>query len=60
MRRFGNVVTAQKTFIDLGGAYVLKGVFRQGYKPHARKKIQKDTAAGRTVLYPALVVTQRL
>jgi hypothetical protein len=59
MRRFGNVIQAQRRVITLGGAYVLAGVFHQGYRPHARTRLQKDTAAGRELNYPALVISQR-
>lgn len=49
MRRFGNIIVAQKRFINLAGAYVLK-TNRQG---------KKDRRAGRELTYPALVVTSR-
>lgn len=48
MRRFGNIVTAQKRFISLSGAYTLKRAARR-----------KDRGAGRALVYPALVVSQR-
>lgn len=48
MRRFGNIVTAQKRFIPLSGAYVLR---REGQR--------KDRTSGRQLLYPALVVSLR-
>lgn len=47
MRRFGNIVTAQKRFIPLSGAYILR---REG---------RKDRTSGRQLLYPALVVALR-
>lgn len=48
MRRFGNIVTAQKRFIPLSGAYVLR---RGGQR--------KDRAEGKAISYPALVISQR-
>lgn len=48
MRRFGNVVTAQKRFISLAGAYTLR-----------RGAGRRDRAAGRALSYPALVITMR-
>lgn len=48
MRRFGNIVTAQKRFIPLSGAYVLR-----------RENRRKDRASGKQLLYPALVVSLR-
>lgn len=48
MRRFGNIVTAQKRFISLSGAYVL----RRGGK-------RRDRTRGHELLYPALVVSLR-
>lgn len=59
MRRFGNVITAQRRMISLGGAYTLAGVFRKGVRPHARTGLRKDTARGASLTYPALVVTMR-
>lgn len=53
MRRFGNIVTAQKRFIPLSGAYTLRrGSQRQG-------RMDKDRASGRQLLYPALVLALR-
>lgn len=48
MRRFGNVIVAQKRFIPLAGAYTLK-----------RGARRKDRTTGRALSYPALVVSQR-
>jgi hypothetical protein len=49
MRRFGNVIQAQKRFIPLAGAYTLK----------TSSGRRKDRQAGRELSYPALVVSQR-
>lgn len=48
MRRFGNIVTAQKRFIPLSGAYVLR-----------RENRRKDRTSGKQLLYPALVILMR-
>lgn len=48
MRRFGNIVTAQRRFINLAGAYTLR---QDGGR--------KDRAAGKQLTYPALVLTMR-
>lgn len=48
MRRFGNIVTAQKRFISLSGAYVLR---REGQR--------RDRTSGKQLMYPALVVNLR-
>jgi hypothetical protein len=49
MRRFGNVIQAQKRFIPLAGAYTLK----------TSSGRRKDRQAGRELSYPALVISQR-
>lgn len=48
MRRFGNIVTAQKRFIPLSGAYTLRRASRR-----------KDRGSGKQLLYPALVIRLR-
>lgn len=60
MARFGNLVTAKRTMIPLPGGYVLKGVFRRGYRQFARTKLRKDTAAGSQMTYPALVLSMKV
>lgn len=48
MARFGNLITVQRKFISLGGAYVLK-------TPGRRRKSQ----VGRDLSYPAVVINTR-
>jgi len=48
MRRFGDVIVAQKRFISLAGAYTLR-----------RGNRRKDRTTGKQLLYPALVVAMR-
>lgn len=69
-RRFGNIITAEKRFISLAGAYILAGrrplrlaaqdrrssAFRAGRTHLAARK---DTARGQELRYPALVLRQR-
>lgn len=57
--RFGNIITAKRTLIPLPGGYVLKGVFRRGYRPYARTKLRPDTQAGARMTYPALVMSMK-
>ena len=53
MRRFGNIVAAQKRFIPLQRPYILKrGSQRRG-------RADKDRSGGRELTYPALVVSLR-
>lgn len=59
MAKFGNMVTAKRTMIPLPGGYVLKGRFRRGFRPFARKKLRRDTMAGARMVYPALVLTMK-
>lgn len=51
MRRFGNVITAERRFINLEGGYILKG---QG-----GKRGRRAARAGAEMTYPALVVRMR-
>jgi hypothetical protein len=60
MSRFGNFVTAKRTLIPLPGGYILKGQFRKGYRPYARRKLRPDTRAGAQMTYPALVLTMKV
>jgi len=48
MRRFGDVIVAQKRFISLAGAYTLR-----------RGSRRKDRTTGKQLFYPALVVAMR-
>lgn len=59
MRRFGNMINAKATMINLPNGYILKGVFRKGYRPGARTKLRKDTQAGARMTYPALTLSMR-
>lgn len=59
MGRFGNMVTVKRMMIQLPNGYVLKGHFRRGYRPHARKRLRSDTEAGAQMTYPALVLSMR-
>lgn len=60
MSRFGNLVTCKRTMITLPNGYVLKGVFRRGYRQFARTKLRKDTQAGAQMTYPALVLSMKV
>lgn len=71
LRRFGGIVTANIEFLTLSGGYVLQGgaplkraaqnrrssAFRGG-RTHLRARA--DTAKGRQLTYPALVMTPRV
>lgn len=59
MSRFGNMITVKATMITIPGGYVLKGVFRKGYRPMAREKLRKDTMVGSQMTYPALQLVMR-
>jgi hypothetical protein len=48
LRRFGNVIRAERQFIPLAGAYRLHTSHKSG---------RKDRRAGRDVTYPALVIS---
>lgn len=52
--QFGRAVEVRFKMITIPGGYVLKGRFRRGYKPFARRKIRPDTAAGAIMTYPSL------
>lgn len=59
VRRFGGAegpFDIRFRMIYIPNGYILKGHFTRGHKPNARKKLQKDTAAGQRVTYPALVM----
>lgn len=55
-RRFGAVISVYDTQILLPNGYILKGVFRKGYRPGARTGLRKDTRAGARMTYPALIM----
>lgn len=57
--QFGRVIDVRFRMIMIPGGYTLKGVFRKGYKPFARKKLQRDTQAGERLTYPALVMSMK-
>jgi hypothetical protein len=59
MSRFGNTVEVKATMITLPGSYVLKGMFRRGFRRTARPKLRKDTQAGAQMTYPALSLVMR-
>lgn len=59
MRRYGNIVKAQATMINLPNGYVLKGVFRRGIRKNSRTKLRKDTQAGAEMTYPTLTMEMR-
>ncbi len=59
MRRYGNLIDVKATMITLPGGYILKGRFTRGVRPHARRKLRKDTMAGAQMTYPSLVLTMR-
>lgn len=56
-RQFGRVIRVNFRMILIPNGYILKGMFRRGYKPGARTKLGKDTQAGARMTYPALVMT---
>lgn len=58
-RQFGKAVDIRFRMVTIPGGYRLKGRFRRGYKPFARRKIRPDTAAGAIMTYPALVMNMR-
>lgn len=55
--QFGRMIKVRFRMILIPGGYVLKGQFRRGYKPGARRKLGKDTQAGARMTYPAMVMT---
>ena len=52
--QFGGAISVQFKMILIPNGYTLKGRFRKGYKPGARKKLARDTAAGARMTYPSL------
>lgn len=58
-RQFGKAVDIRFRMVTIPGGYRLKGRFRRGYKPFARRKMRADTAAGAIMTYPALVMNMR-
>lgn len=59
-RRFSNIADIRFTMTTIPDPYILKGVFKRGYKAGARTKIRKDTMAGSMMTYPALSITMRV
>lgn len=57
--QFGRVIDVRFRMVLIPGGYTLKGVFRRGYKPFARKKLKADTQAGARLTYPALVMNMK-
>lgn len=55
--QFSGQIKVQFRMIYLPNGYVLKGIFRRGYKRFARTKLKRDTQAGARMTYPALVMT---
>jgi len=43
----------------LSGGYTLVGQFRRGVGAHARTGLRKDTSAGASMTYPALIIAER-
>lgn len=60
LAKFGNLITAKRTMIPLPNGYVLRGRFRRGYRPYARRKLRADTQAGAQMTYPALVLSMKV
>lgn len=56
MRRFGNVVVAERRLVHLPNPYILKGRFSRGVRTFARTKLKPDVGAGREMTYPAVVI----
>jgi len=56
---FGNIITARRIMIAIPGGYILKGHFRRGVRPHARRKLRPDTQAGAQMTYPALAMSMK-
>lgn len=54
--QFRGMIKVQFQMVMIPNGYVLKGVFKRGYKPGARRKLAKDTQAGAQMTYPALVM----
>ncbi len=45
--------------VEIPNGYVLKGVFRRGFRKHARRDLKKDTRAGARMTYPAIVMSMK-
>jgi hypothetical protein len=63
VRRRYPVLEVEKQMVliprSMGGGYVLRGRFRRGARPNARKKLASDTKRGSVMTYPALQITTR-
>lgn len=57
--QFGRAVDVRFRMILISNGYILKGRFRRGYKPFARRKIQRDTQAGSRMTYPAITMRMK-
>jgi hypothetical protein len=57
--QFGRAVQVNFKMVMLPNGYILKGVFKRGYKPGARRKLGKDTQAGAKMTYPSLQMMMR-
>jgi len=57
--QFGRVVDVRFRMVLIANGYVLKGRFRRGYKPFARRKIRRDTEAGARMTYPAIIMRMK-
>lgn len=57
--QFGRAFEFKFRMIPLPGGYTLRGRFRRGYKEFARTKLQRDTASGAQMTYPAIIATVR-
>jgi hypothetical protein len=56
-------LTAGVAYLDIpdgaGGGYILKGVFRRGFREKARTNLNKDVRAGEKMTYPSVTLTTR-
>ncbi|WP_454917311.1 hypothetical protein [Xanthobacter sediminis] len=59
MQRFAGLMNVKATQILLPNGYILKGVFRRGFRPYARTKLRKDTEAGARMTYPAIIMKMK-
>lgn len=64
MSLFGNMVMCRGTMVELPSGpppapYTLRGIFKRGIRPFARKKLRADTRAGAAMKYPALRIEMR-
>jgi hypothetical protein len=57
--QFRGMITVGFKMVTLPDGYILKGVFRRGYKEFARKGLQKDTRAGERMTYPSFTMKMR-